>query len=42
MEWIRLDHVSQDGDLQAAKESLRQRMVEFLSGIPAWRARGIK
>jgi len=39
VEWIRL---SLDGAAKAeAKDSLKKRMVEFLSGVPRWMASGV-
>lgn len=42
MEWIRLslDHPSGDGKKDAVA-SLRERMLEFLSGVPAWMTSGL-
>jgi hypothetical protein len=42
VEWIRLDiDRSLDGNKTEAEASLKKRMFEFLSGVPAWMLSGL-
>jgi hypothetical protein len=42
MEWVRLGlSPSQDGDTTEAPNSLKNRMEEFLAGVPSWMLRGL-
>jgi hypothetical protein len=40
VEWLRLSH-SLDGARIEAEASLKKRMFEFLSGVPAWMLSGL-
>ena len=39
--WVRLGNGPHDDKIEAEKESLKKRMVEFLSGVPAWMMSGV-
>lgn len=43
MEWIRLGlhHSPQDDKKEAQNESLKKRMLEFLSAVPGWMMSGV-
>ena len=40
-EWVRLSFKPHDDKMEADQESLKNRMVEFLSGVPAWMMSGV-
>ena len=41
MEWVRLSFRLRNDKTEAEEESLKKRMVEFLSGVPAWMLSGV-
>ena len=41
VEWVRLSFMHHNDKTDADQESLRKRMVEFLSGVPAWMLSGV-
>ena len=40
-EWVRLSVRFRDDKTEADQESLKNRMVEFLSGVPEWMLSGV-
>lgn len=41
VEWVQLGIGPHNDKLEAEQESLKKRMVEFLSGVPAWMLSGV-